>query len=204
MDKYSFDRFIKQKDQVKKKNIVRLIVTFLGISAISYVFIYAGLFQENNTAYYIFIGIFATLVAFFNGYFKTPKEEIKGTFDGKVTFTKKDITIGNETYDIQSIQLITIHNNDYVGKKEKEFGEFEKEKGSFGVNNQVILDLGNKKFVEADFKQQTENEFTKMKPILMAYHKMNKISFEDLVAILKLEYDIDKNELKNEIKSEVK
>ena len=200
MDNYSFDRFIKQKDQVKKKKILRLIVTFLGISAISYVFIYSGLFKENTTAYYIFIGIFASLVAYFNGYFKAPKQELKGTIDGKVTFKKNDITIGNEKYDIQSIQLITIHNNDYVGKKEKEFGEFEKDKGSFGVNNQVILDLGNKKFVEADFKQQSENEFGKMKSILIAYHKMNKISFDDLVSILKLEYDIDKNELKKELK----
>lgn len=204
MDKYSFDRFIKQKDQGKKKNILRLIVTFLGISAISYVFIFSGLFKENNTAYYIFIGIFATLVAYFNGYFKAPKQELDGVIDGKITFTKKDITVGTDKYDIQNIQLITIHNNDYVGKKEKDFGEFEKEKGSFGVNNQIILDLGNKNFVEADFRQQSENEFEKMKSILIAYHQLNKISFDDLISILKVEYDIDKNELKRQISKEVK
>ena len=196
MDKYSFDRFIKQKNQKKASKIIRLLVTFLAVSAVSYIFIYTDLFKDNQTAYYIFIGIFATVVAYFNGYFKTPKEELPGVLEGKITFTPQQISIGNDSYSIENIKGITIHNNDYVGKILKEFGEFEKKQGSFGIDNQIILDLGNKNFVEADFKQTFETEFEKLKNILISYHIKGKFSFEDLVNILKLEYDIDKNELK--------
>lgn len=199
MDKYSFERFIKQKNQNKKGKILRLIATFLAVSLVSYVFIYSDLFKDNQTAYYIFIGIFATVVAYFNGYFKAPKVELPGYFDGKITFTKNDITIGTDTYRLDAIQAITIHNNDYVGKIEKEFGEFEKKQGSFGVNNQLILDVGQKHFIEADFKQNSETEFEKMKSILITYHLQNKLSFDDLINILKIEYDIDRNELKKQI-----
>ena len=199
MDKYSFERFIKQKNQNRKKKIIRLVATFIILSAISYLFIESEVFKNNNTAFYIFMVFLATGAAYFNGYFKAPKEELEGYFDGKITFTKDAISIAENTYQIQDIKNITIHNNDYVGKKTKDFGEFEKSSGSNGVDNQVILDLGNRNFVEAAFKQSKLNEFDKMKKILIAYHKQDKISFEDLVYILKLEYDIDKNELKKQI-----
>lgn len=199
MDKYSFDRFVKKENQNKKKKIIRLVITFLAVSAVSYGFIYSDVFKNNQTAYYIFIGLFATVVAYFNGYFKAPKEELNGYFEGKVTFTPHEIIIGEDSYALNTIQKITIHNQDYVGKKEKEFGEFEKQQGSFGVNNQLILDLGQKQFIETDFKQNRENEMEKIKSILIAYHLQDKLSFDDLVNLLKIEYDIDKNELKKSI-----
>lgn len=199
MDKYSFDRFIKQKNSNKKKKVLRLFVSFLILSAISYIFLELGFFKENNTAYYIFIGILATITAWINGYFKAPKNEMEGYLEGKITFSKNQISIGEEVYALNDIQSITIHNNDFVGKTELEHGEFEKKDGSFGVNNQLILDLGGRNFVEADFKQYKEHEMDKMKSILIHYHQQNKLSFEDLVAILKIEYDIDRNELKKAI-----
>lgn len=200
MDKYSFDRFIKQKNQKSNKDkIIRYILSFFILSAVSYIFIQFGFFKENNTLYYIFIGILATAVAYLNGYFKRPTQELNGYFDGKITFKKEGIEIGIEKYAIENIHSITIHNNDFVGKKELEHGEFEKEDGSLGVDNQLIIDLGKRNFVETDFKQKTENEFIKMKSILIEYHLKHKMTFDDLVNIMHLEYDIDKNELKKAI-----
>ena len=199
MDKYSFDRFIKQKNQNRGKKILKLIATFLILSAISYVFIEFEVFKGNNTAFYIFMVILATAAAYFNGYFKAPKEELEGHFDGKITFTKDNISIGENTYQIQDINTITIHNNDYVGKKLYEQHEFETKGKSQGTDNQLILDLGNRNFIEAEFKQRSLSEFEKMKKILISYHKADKLTFEDLVYIMKLEYDIDKNELKKQI-----
>ena len=199
MDKYSFERFIKQKNKNRSKKFLRIFVSFLILSAISYIFLELGFFKENTTAYYIFVGVLATITAWINGYFKAPKAELDGYIDGKITFTKNEITIGEETYPLSTIQSIAIHNNDYVGKTELEHGEFEKKDGSFGVNNQVILDLGSRNFIEVDFKQKKENEFEKMKKILIHYHKQNKLSFDDLVSILKIEFDIDKNELRKSI-----
>ena len=199
MDKYSFERFIKQKNKNRSKKFLRIFISFIILSIISYIFLELGFFKENTTAYYIFVGVLATITAWINGYFKAPKAEIDGVIDGKITFTKNEITIGEETYSLSNIQSITIHNNDYVGKTELEHGEFEKKDGSFGVNNQVILDLGSRNFIEADFKQKKENEFDKMKQLLIHYHKQNKLSFEDLTSILKIEFDIDRNELKKSI-----
>lgn len=199
MDKYSFDRFIKQKNQNRGKKILKLVATFFILSAISYVFIEFKVFKDNNTAFYIFMVILATAAAYFNGYFKAPKEELEGHFDGKIIFTKDSISIGEDNYSIQDIQSITIHNNDYVGKKLYEQHEFETKGKSQGVDNQLILDLGNRKFIDAEFKQYTLGEFEKMKRILISYHKANKLSFDDLVYIMKLEYDIDKNELRKQI-----
>lgn len=199
MDKYSFDRFIKQKNQNRGKKILKLVTTFLILSAISYVFIEFEVFKGNNTAFYIFMVILATAAAYFNGYFKAPKEELDGYFDGKVTFSKKNITIGETEYTINEINSITIHNNDYVGKKLYEQHEFETKGKSQGIDNQIILDLGNRNFIEANFKQYTLGEFEKMKKILISYHKLDKLTFDDLVYIMKLEYDIDKNELKKQI-----
>ncbi len=199
MEKYSFDRFIKERNKNKKKKIIKMAISFIVISAISYLFISFGLFKDNNIAYYGFIAVLATIVAYLNGYLKKEENNLEGYFDGKIIFTKNEITIVEETYPLEKIERITIHNNDYVGKAEKDFGEFESDKKSHGVNNQIILDLGNKHFVEVDFKQHTKNEFDKLKHILIAYHKQDKLTFDDLVYILKLEYDIDKNELRKQI-----
>jgi len=199
MDNYSFERFIQEKKKNKTKRIIRLIISFIIISAISYLFINFGFFKDNNIAYYGFMLILATVVAYFNGYFNKEKNNLDGYFDGRIIFSKNEITIVKDTYPIDKIERITIHNNDYVGKKEKDFGEFDSHETSHGVNNQLILDLGNKHFVEVDFKQYSLNEFEKLKHILIHYHKNDKLSFDDLVYILKLEYDIDKNELRKQI-----
>lgn len=199
MDKYSFDRFIPQKNQNRAKKILRLVVTFFILSAVSYLFIEAEVFKDNNTMFYIFMVVLATIAAYFNGYFKAPKEELEGIFDGKITFSKDKISIAEKDFPLQSIQTITIHNNDYKGKKVLDHGEFEKIGGSQGVDNQLILDLGNRQLIEASFKQNSLNEFEKMKKILIQYHHENKLSFDDLVYILKIEYDVDKNVLRKQI-----
>lgn len=199
MDKYSFDRFIKRKDQNKSKKVIRFIASFFILSLVSYVFIQFGFFKENNTAYYIFIGILATAVAYFNGYFKAPKEDVDGIIDGKITFTTDSIIIGDDKYLINDIVSITIQNDDYKGKKVLEHGEFEKENGSQGVDNKLILDLGTRNLIEANFKQKSEKEFEKLKALLINYHLKNKLTFDDLVYIMKVKYDIDKIELKKRI-----
>lgn len=200
MEKYSFDRFVKERNKHRKKKIIRLVISFLIISAVSYLFISLGLFKDNNVAYYGFMIVVATIVAYLNGYLKKDENNnLDGYLDGKIIFSKDEITIIEETYPLEKIERITIHNNDYVGKSEKDFGEFESSTKSHGVNNQIILDLGNRHFVEVDFKQHSKNEFDKLKHILIAYHKKDKLTFDDLVYILKLEYDIDKNELRKQI-----
>lgn len=204
MDKYSFDRFIKEKNKNRRKKFFKLFISFIIISAISYLFINLGFFKDNNVAYYSFMLILATIAAYFNGYFKKEDNDIDGYFDGKIIFSKNEITIVEDTYPLERIERITIHNNDYVGKNKKDFGEIESHEKSHGVNNQLILDLGNKHFIEVDFKQFSLNEFNKLKHILIHYHKNNKLSFEDLVYILKLEYDIDKNELRKQVNKGVK
>ncbi len=199
MDKYTFDIFVGEKTTKKtSKKLVRLLVSFLILSALSYVFIELKIFQ-NNTQYYIFLGILATAVAYFNGYFKRPDHKLPGKLEGKITFAKTLIQIDNELYPSAEIEQLTIHNNDYVGKKVKDFGEFENPNGSHGVDNQLILKASNKRYAEVSFRQITQDEFSKMKPILISYHKQGLLTFDDLVYLMKVEYDIDKNELRKQL-----
>ena len=93
-----------------------------------------------------------------------------------------------------------IENNDYVGKKVKEFGEFELPNGSHGVSNLITIKTKSNQFVEANFKQNKENEFVKMEAILFNYYKHQLLSEEDLGEILNLEHDIDKRELNKKLK----
>ena len=199
MDKYSFDLFVKEKPKKDPKSIVKMILSFIAVSIISYVFLEWKIF-ENQTYYYIFIGVLATIVAYLNGFFKKPELTLDGKVDGKLTFSNDGIQFNDQFYSIQDLYSIMIENNDYVGKKVKEFGEFELPNGSHGVSNLITIKTKSNQFVEANFKQNKENEFVKMEAILINYYKHQLLSEEDLVEILKLEHDIDKRELNKKLK----
>ncbi|WP_282628271.1 hypothetical protein [Empedobacter sedimenti] len=199
MDKYSFDLFVKEKPKKDPKSIVKMILSFIAVSIISYVFLELNIFK-NQTYYYIFIGVLATIVAYLNGFFKKPEITLDGKIDGKLTFTNDGIQINDQFYPIKDLYSVIIENNDYVGKKVKEFGEFELPNGSHGVSNLITIKTKSNQFVEANFKQNKENEFAKMEAILINYFKHQLLSEEDLVEILKLEHDIDKRELNKKLK----
>ncbi len=199
MDKYSFDLFVKEKPKKDPKSIVKMILSFIAVSIISYVFLEWKIF-ENQTYYYIFIGVLATIVAYLNGFFKKPELTLDGKIDGKLTFSNDGIQFNDQFYSIQDLYSIMIENNDYVGKKVKEFGEFELPNGSHGVSNLITIKTKSNQFVEANFKQNKENEFVKMEAILINYYKHQLLSEEDLVEILNLEHDIDKRELNKKLK----
>ncbi|WP_313386662.1 hypothetical protein [Chishuiella sp.] len=199
MDNYSFEIFVPEKKKKSSKGIAKVIISFLIVTVVSFICLELEIFK-NQTYYYIFIGILATLVAYFNGYFKKPSTELLGTSDGKITFEKKGITIKDEFFPIKDIYSIIIDNDDYKGKKIKEFGEFETEKGSNGVSNLFTLKTKNNKFIEAYFKQNSLNEFQKIENILIDYYKSNLLSEDDLISILNYKSDIDKIELKKKLK----
>lgn len=199
MDNYSFEIFVPEKKKKSSKGIAKVIISFLIVTVVSFICLELEIFK-NQTYYYIFIGILATLVAYFNGYFKKPSTELLGTSDGKITFEKKGITIKDEFFPIKDIYSIIIDNDDYKGKKIKEFGEFETEKGSDGVSNLFTLKTKNNKFIEAYFKQNSLNEFQKIENILIDYYKSNLLSEDDLINILNYKSDIDKIELKKKLK----
>ena len=176
-----------------------MILSFIAVSIISYVFLEWKIF-ENQTYYYIFIGVLATIVAYLNGFFKKPEPTLDGKIDGKLTFSNDGIQFNDQFYSIQDLYSIMIENNDYVGKKVKEFGEFELPNGSHGVSNLITIKTKSNQFVEANFKQNKENEFVKMEAILINYYKHQLLSEEDLGEILNLEHDIDKRELNKKLK----
>lgn len=200
MDKYSFDIFIPIKPKRDTSKIIKIILSFLAVSIISFVMLEMEIFK-NKTYYYIFIGVLATMVAYLNGYFKKPTNDLKGGFDGKLTFSEDGITIKDEFYSIKNLYSVLIDNDDYKGKKVKEFGEFDLPEGSNGIGNLLTIKTKDNKFVEAYFLQKNETEFSKIEHILIAYYKENLLSEEDLVTILKYDSDIDKMELNRKLKS---
>ncbi len=198
MDSYSFDIFVPEKPKKDKKKIINVILSFVAVTVISFVFLELNIFK-NQTYYYIFIGVLATVVAYLNGYFKKPSSELKGNFAGKLTFTNDGISVKDQFYPIKNLYSIIIENKDYQGKAVKEFGEFENPNGSHGISNLITLKTKDNQFIEAHFKQNSLHEFSKIESILIHYYKNNLLSQEDLISILHLEYDIDKNELKKKL-----
>lgn len=199
MDKYSFEIFVPEKPKKSNKQIVKVILSFLAVTVISFVFLELNVFK-NQTYYYIFIGLLATAVAYWNGYFKRPSTELKGNFDGKLTFSKDGISVKDQFYPINDLFSISIDNEDYKGKEVKEFGEFKTPEGSHGISNLITLKTKDNQFIEAYFKQNSLSEFSKMEAFLINYCKNNLLSVEDLISIMHIEYDIDKNELKKKLK----
>lgn len=199
MDNYSFEIFVPEKPKKNNKQIVKLILSFLAVTVISFVFLELKVFK-NQTYYYIFIGLLATVVAYWNGYFKKPSTELKGNFDGKLTFSKDGISVKDHFFAVKDLFSIVIDNDDYKGKAVKSFGEFETPEGSHGISNLITLKTKDKQFIEVYFKQNSLSEFSKIEPFLINYYKNNLLSEEDLISIMHLEYDIDKNELKKKLR----
>ncbi len=81
----------------------------------------------------------------------------------------------------------------------RDFGEFKREEKSFGVNNFITVQNQMNTFFETQFKQKTRKEFENMREILLEYYKNGLFDYEDLVYIMKIEYDLDKSELKKDL-----
>ncbi|MGV0924429.1 hypothetical protein [Empedobacter tilapiae] len=199
MDKYSFEIFVPEKPKKNNKQIAKVILSFLAVTVISFVFLELNVFK-NQTYYYIFIGLLATAVAYWNGYFKKPSTELKGNFDGKLTFSNEGISVKNQFYPINELYSIIIDNKDYKGKSVKEFGEFDNPNGSHGISNLITLKTKDNQFVEVYFLQKSLSEFSKIESFLIQYYKSNLLSEDDLISIMHLEYDIDKNELRKKLR----
>lgn len=199
MDKYSFEIFIPTKPKRDTMKFVKVVLSFLAVSFISFVMLELEIFK-NKTYYYIFVGVLATLVAYLNGYFKKPTNDLKGGFNGQLTFSNDSITINDDFYSVKDLYSILIDNDDYKGKKIKEFGEFESPEVSNGVDNLLTLKTKANKFIEVYFLQKTSTEFNKIEPILINYYKQNLLTEEDLVSILKYKSDSDKMELNRKLR----
>lgn len=198
MDKYSFDIFVKEKKKFKFITILINLVILLVMSGISYVLI-ANEFLENSLTWIVYIIIMATAVAYFNKMFQKEKYEPKGITSGEVTFYKDKIFIGDKMIPIDQVKMINIKNDDFVGNEVRDFGEFKREEKSFGVNNFITVQNQMNTFFETQFKQKTRKEFENMREILLEYYKNGLFDYEDLVYIMKIEYDLEKSELKKDL-----
>lgn len=198
MVKYSFPIFVKEKKSFKFVTILINLGILAFISLVSY-FLVANEWLENSFVWIIYVLIMATLVAYLNKMFKREKYTPNGSLNGELSFYRDKIMIGENIIPIEQIRMINIKNDDFMGKEVKEFGEFKREEGSFGVNNIITIQDKNQEFFETKFKQESRKEFENMRPILLEYANQGILDYEDLIYLLKIEYDIDKQELKKDL-----
>lgn len=201
MVKYSFPIFVKEKKRFKHLKILLNLGILAFISAISYLLVIND-WLENSLVWIVYVLAMATFVAYLNKLFVREKYSPEGSLNGELSFYRDKIMIGENIILIDQIRLLNIKNDDYVGKEVREFGEFKREEGSFGVNNSITIQDRQQKFFETRFKQESRKEFDKMRPILLEYAKKGILDYEDLVYLLKIEYDIDKNELKQQMRND--
>ncbi|MDK7674620.1 hypothetical protein QP547_02180 [Weeksella virosa] len=198
MVKYTFEIFVKEKKNIKLRNILFNLFILGLVSGLSYIFTVEG-WLENSFVWIIYILIMATIVAYFNKMFQKEKYEPKGTTMGEIAFYPDKIFLGDTLIPTKNIKHITIKNDDYVGKEVRDFGEFKREEGSFGVHNFLTIQDHNNTFKEVQFKQKTRKEFQNMREILIDYYHQDLLDYDDLLYIMKIEYDLDKIELKKDL-----
>ena len=111
---------------------------------------------------------------------------MKGEFVGELEFFDDKIRISEMIFTFEEIKTIEIVAKDFEGDvnvSEKGFNPMK----SRGVNNSLKLNLSNGNNITVNFLQKTEDALIKNKELLLSYYKKDKISFLELMKLLKIE-----------------
>ncbi|WP_288995114.1 hypothetical protein [uncultured Polaribacter sp.] len=114
-----------------------------------------------------------------------------GEYDGKLTFWKKQIEIGNDKYNLEQIERIEFINAyDIKGMFVNSMLEFSPHLSN-GLDNQFLLTLKSGEKIKCNFLQTESEKIEFFNETFIYYHKRGIISWLHLLEILKIE-DYDK------------
>jgi len=126
-------------------------------------------------------------------------ERKNGEFKGKIELQNDSIIINKSKYELNEINEISIHSNDYEGQFVNGTFEFARHLSN-GLNNELKLKLSKGKEINCHFLQTKGQRIKNFRDVLINYHLKGKISWLHLLNVLEMDdYDeiqIFKAELK--------
>lgn len=144
--------------------------------------------------------IILTFVALFWSIFGISiPDSLKGELEGFIIFKVDAIEIGKEIFPINTLKKIYIYNEDYYGKR------IIRSKGDFnstfsnGVNNYLVITLLSNEQKKYYYQLLNSNDFQNIRKELIEYHKLGKITFENICKVLGEESKKEIEEFKIEL-----
>ena len=181
-----FKIFTKNKGFNITANIIVYSLLFSGIG-IAYL---AKRYLDNSTIESLGqgVGILACLLMI---YFKitqaSKRKSLNGNLNKKLRFRSREISIDDINIELNEIKKIEFYIGDYFDKWETQApGDFSPARTN-GTSNICELTLINGHKAEANFQLMYENEFLKMRELLLQYYSENKIHFLKLIEYLGIE-----------------
>lgn len=155
-------------------------------------------FDFGNFPIYIFI----IWLLYFIGYMISNfflHEHKNGEFKGEIELENDSILINKTKYELNQIDKIAIHSNDYEGQFVNGAFEFSRHLSN-GLNNELKLKLSNGSEINCHFLQTKGQRIKNFREVLINYHLKGKMSWLHLLNVLELE-DYDQIQiLKKELK----
>lgn len=126
-------------------------------------------------------------------------EHKNGEFKGKIELENDSIIINKTKYELNEINKISIHSNDYEGQFVNGTFEFARHLSN-GLNNELILKLSGGNEIKCHFLQTKGQRIKNFRNVLTNYHLQGKMSWLHLLNVLEMD---DYDEIQN-FKKELK
>ena len=124
------------------------------------------------------------------------RQALNGTLDEVLKFKKAEISIGRRTYSLNEIIKIEFSVGDYYNRWEYQSKGNLNPARTNGTSNTLKVILKSEEKITVNFQLAFENEFLRMRELLIKYHFENKIHFLKLIEYLKIDKYEDIQEFK--------
>lgn len=115
------------------------------------------------------------------------RESLNGKLNTKIKFYSDKISIDEHVYSLEQIKKIEFYICDYFNMWElRSRGDLNPSRTN-GTSNVCKITLTNGEQVSVNFQLMYEDEFLKLKELLLIYHAENKIHFLKLIDYLKID-----------------
>lgn len=181
-----FKIFTKYKGFKISANIVVYSLLFSGVG-IAYL---ADKYLENSAIESVGqgVGILACiLVIYFKITQASKRKSLNGNLNKKLVFRTNEILINSQRIELKEIKKIEFFTGDYFNKWEYQAKGDLNPGRTNGISNICELTLINGQKIKVNFQLMYENEFLKMRELLLEYYSKNKIHFLKLIEYLGIE-----------------
>ncbi|HEK21793.1 hypothetical protein [uncultured Mucilaginibacter sp.] len=170
MDNISFDIFIpnKSKHRLSANAILAMCFVLCFLLHVSLTHYVKGI---DSICAFAFVCTFIILI--FRSHMCI--QPLNGYFNGRIYLQGKDLMIGEEEVDLDSINSVDLVLNDFRGQKAIYYHSLEC-RISQGVNNYILLDYKNGNSKKTFFRMQSKNSYLLLADFINAAVAKNKIS----------------------------
>lgn len=142
----------------------------------------------------LIISLFLNLTSFFR------YVPLEGKLEGELILNEKEIIIDKTTLNIENIKNLKITNDDFYDFVAPYRSYFILGRKSNGVNNEIKIFLKNGKEYVINYQQDDNHDMQNSKELLKHYYSKGIIELENLLYVLAIVDETEKNEFKRTLK----